>query len=75
MTIAQAFKARPRILSLLGDQLIGRDYLAVFELVKNAFDADASFATATLDGLDMGAPIITVFDDGEGMDEKVIVNH
>ncbi len=74
MTVA-SFKARSRILSLLGDQLIGRDYLAVFELVKNAFDADASEASVSLEGIDDSDPIITVRDDGEGMDEDTIVNH
>jgi hypothetical protein len=36
-----AFRARARLLALLGDQLIGSDQLAVFELVKNAYDADS----------------------------------
>lgn len=69
------FRARSRILSLLGDQLIGRDYLAVFELVKNSFDADASFSRVKVEGLDQGDPVITVCDDGEGMDEDIILNH
>ena len=74
MTTA-AFRTRSRILSLLGDQLIGRDYLAIFELVKNSYDADASSATVSLEGLDDGNPKITVQDDGEGMTEKIIINH
>lgn len=35
------FRPRARLLQLLGDQLIGTPRLAVFELVKNAYDADA----------------------------------
>ena len=35
------FRPRARILQLLGDELIGSPRLAVFELVKNAYDADA----------------------------------
>ena len=54
--------------------MIGRDYLAVFELVKNSFDADASFASVTIDGLDEDDPVIVVEDDGEGMDEDVLIN-
>lgn len=71
----QPFRARSQILSLLGDQLIGRDYLAIFELVKNSFDADASFSRVKVEGLDQGDPVISVCDDGEGMDEKIILNH
>ena len=37
-----SFKANSHILSLLGDELIGSDNLAIFELVKNSYDADAS---------------------------------
>jgi hypothetical protein len=36
-----AFTPRARLLSLLGDQLIRDAGIAVFELVKNAYDADA----------------------------------
>ena len=35
-------KAKSHILSLLGEELIGSDSLAIFELVKNAYDADAN---------------------------------
>ena len=35
------FSVKPRLLTLLGDQLIRDANLAVFELVKNAYDADA----------------------------------
>ena len=58
---------------MLGDQLIGWDYLAIFELVKNAYDADAESAAVSLLGLDDGDPMISVQDDGEGMSEKIIV--
>ena len=34
-------KATSNILNLLGDELIGSDILAIFELVKNSYDADA----------------------------------
>lgn len=44
----QPFRPRSRILQLLGDELIGSPRLAVFELVKNAYDADANEATVRL---------------------------
>jgi hypothetical protein len=39
------FKPRARLLLLLGDQLIRDPGIAVFELVKNAFDADSPDAS------------------------------
>ena len=36
------FRPKARLLQLIGDQLIGSPRLAVFELVKNAYDADAT---------------------------------
>ena len=36
-----SFKPRARLLKLLGDQLIGTSQLAIFELIKNSYDADA----------------------------------
>jgi signal transduction histidine kinase/anti-sigma regulatory factor (Ser/Thr protein kinase) len=65
--IAQAFRPRSRLLQLLGDQLIGSAKLAVFELVKNAYDADASHVRVILRRLRSPSPEITVIDDGEGM--------
>jgi len=68
------FRARARILALLGDQLIGSDHLAIFELVKNAYDADASFVNVTLRDVDSGDPSITIVDDGDGMSLDTIRN-
>lgn len=71
--VTAPFRARARILALLGDQLIGSDQLAIFELVKNAYDADAETVTVTLSGLEPGEqPTIDVIDDGDGMDLETI---
>ncbi len=69
--ISQPFRPRARVLQLLGDELIGSARLAVFELVKNAYDADANEALVCLD-LDSPEPMISVTDDGEGMTLDVI---
>lgn len=45
-----SFKSRARLLQHLGDQLIGTPRLAVFELVKNAYDADASKVSVSISG-------------------------
>lgn len=68
----QSFRPRARILQLLGDELIGSPRLAVFELVKNAYDADANEVSVTLDLSNPNAPEIIVIDDGDGMSLKTI---
>jgi signal transduction histidine kinase len=73
-TVRQSFRPRARLLTILGDQLIGSPRLAVFELVKNAWDADASQVTVTIEGLDEGEPTITVEDNGYGMTMEDIRN-
>lgn len=47
--VSEPFRPRARMLQLLGDELIGSPRLAVFELVKNAYDADANEAVIRLD--------------------------
>ena len=63
-----SFRPRARMLRLLGDQLIRDPRIAVFELLKNAYDADAAEATVTLRRIeDEGEASIVVEDDGSGM--------
>ncbi len=66
------FRPRARVLQLLGDELIGSPRLAVFELVKNAYDADANEVVVQLDLASKGEASITVTDDGEGMSLDVL---
>lgn len=70
--ISQPFRPRARMLQLLGDELIGSARLAVFELVKNAYDADATGVVVRLDLTSGRKPTITVSDDGEGMTLDVL---
>lgn len=67
------FRVQSHVLKLLGDELIGHDRLAVFELVKNAYDACATEVKVTLQ-LDEVPPKITVLDNGFGMSEETIEN-
>ena len=62
-----AFRPRARLLQLLGDELIGSPRLAVFELVKNAYDADAETVTVLMNGLGAPTASIVVSDNGVGM--------
>lgn len=67
------FRVRPRLLTLLGDQLIKDANLAVFELVKNAYDADATVCAVTLENpTEQSKARIIVEDDGVGMDEETL---
>lgn len=66
------FRPRARLLQLLGDELIGSHRLAVFELVKNAYDACATKVVVTLANLDSPEPLIKVKDNGDGMSLETI---
>ena len=66
---SRAFKPRARLLRLLGDELIRDPNIAIFELVKNAYDADASYARVEMKNVhDRHLGCIVVSDDGTGMD-------
>ncbi|MBB4859226.1 signal transduction histidine kinase [Novosphingobium chloroacetimidivorans] len=74
------FKPYARLLTMLGDQLIRNEQVALSELIKNSYDADASWVKVTFEGFDRDfnagpqAKII-VEDDGLGMSAHVIENH
>jgi Histidine kinase-, DNA gyrase B-, and HSP90-like ATPase len=65
-------KAKSHILKLLGDELIGSDSLAIFELVKNAYDADAENVNVLFENLNSENQRIIIEDDGHGMTPKII---
>lgn len=67
-----SFKANSHILSLLGDELIGSDNLAVFELVKNSYDADAKKVRIIFENVNTSEATITIEDNGNGMSLKII---
>jgi signal transduction histidine kinase len=70
---SRSFKPRARLLSLLGEQLIRDPSIAVFELVKNAYDADASRVVVTMNNPDdKSNGSIIVRDDGCGMTWDVL---
>lgn len=61
---------------LLGDQLIRDAGIAVFELVKNAYDAGATSCAITLENVHVESDEarIVVEDNGSGMDVGTIKN-
>ncbi len=66
-------KPRARILRTFGDELISSETVAVIELVKNSYDADASRVLVRFTGpLEVGAGAIDVIDDGHGMSTETV---
>lgn len=73
--ITAKFKPRARLLLQLGDQLIKNESIALLELAKNAYDADASKVDIIMhhpDSIDIGR--IEIEDDGFGMTADVVEN-
>src|SRR2546422_10265906 len=69
------FRPRARLLRLLGAELISDDVVAVVELVKNAYDADAETVTVEFRGVTGPAGEIVVRDDGIGMDLDTLLTY
>ena len=65
-------KTASHVLALLGDQLIGDEKLAIFELVKNGYDADANHVVVTLNLNEDSTSYVRVQDDGHGMGRNAI---
>jgi len=67
-------KVKSHVLSLLGDELIGNDGLAIFELIKNSYDADSGKVEVELNDVNTPNSNITITDDGCGMDKDTLVD-
>lgn len=75
MSNETVFRPRARLLLQLGDQLIKNEGIALLELVKNSYDADASHVKVTMKHVDkphIGKIIIK--DNGVGMGLSIIKN-
>ena len=82
MTEPQKLKIRPyaRLLTMLGEQLIKNERVAIIEIIKNSYDADATWVKVDFQNFgpnyesnNKSAIIIT--DNGSGMSEKIIKEH
>lgn len=77
--MAKNLTIRPfaRLLTMLGDQLIKNEQIAVIELIKNAYDADADWVKISFDGFTESLNItpesrIIIEDNGCGMTAEII---
>lgn len=73
-------KPYARLLTMLGEQLIKNERIALIELIKNCYDADASWVKVSFLNFGEGWKInkdskIVIEDDGVGMGKHIIVNH
>ena len=67
------FKISTGLKNLIGRELITDAYVAIFELVKNSYDANASQVTLSFhQGDSSNESCIVIADDGCGMDEDDI---
>jgi signal transduction histidine kinase len=69
------FRPSARLIRTIGDEIIKDVYAAVIELIKNAYDADASNVELKfIDLADTRKAKIIIKDNGHGMNYKTVVN-
>lgn len=68
------FKVSSALKNIIGKDLIVDDFVAIFELVKNSFDANSKHVEVTFQDLEVGRGTIVIQDDGKGMDIDDIDN-
>jgi len=61
------FSVDSSLLFQLGEQLVAKSSVALAELVKNAYDADATEVTVTLENIGKSGGTIIIRDNGHGM--------
>ena len=75
----ERLKIRPyaRLLTMLGDQLIKNEQIAVIELIKNSYDADADWVKVSFENFSKDYKVtsksrIVIEDNGTGMTKAII---
>jgi len=68
------FSVSAGLKNLIGRELITDDFIAIFELVKNSFDAHATEVKIIFNDLNTNAPYIQIIDNGKGMDLNDLKN-
>lgn len=69
------FRARARLIRLLGEELISDEVMAVVELVKNGYDADGHQVRVQMNNItDPENGEIRILDDGCGMDLDTVLH-
>jgi signal transduction histidine kinase len=68
------FKISAALKNIIGRDLINDDFIAVFELVKNSYDAHATKVEITFDNIDTEQPKIIIKDNGKGMNYDDLIH-
>lgn len=68
------FRVSSALKDILGRDLITDDYIAVFELVKNSYDAHAKRVDIIFENINSGNGRIIIKDDGKGMNYNDLLN-
>ena len=69
-----SFSVDAGIINRLGKELVGRAETAVSELVKNAYDADATSVELLFVNTDTVGGTLEIFDNGNGMTRDQLIN-
>lgn len=82
------FRADAHLMTVIGEQLIASEKVGILELIKNAYDAGASYCRVRVEKIptmlplnaekyrfpNLEGPVILIEDDGKGMDRETIEN-
>ncbi|MFD2016458.1 ATP-binding protein [Vibrio olivae] len=68
------FEISSALKSVIGQDLITNDFVAIFELVKNSFDAHAKNVDIIFEDINGKIERIFIIDDGKGMSYQDLVN-
>lgn len=68
------FKISSALKNIIGSDLINDDFIAVFELVKNSYDAHATEVEITFDKINSPNAKIIIKDNGKGMNYDDLIN-
>jgi signal transduction histidine kinase len=70
-----SFRPKAHILILLGEELIKSPVMAIYELIKNSYDADATRVSVTFNDIDdADNASIEILDNGTGMTAEILQN-
>lgn len=68
------FKVSAGLKNIIGKELINDKFIAIFELVKNSYDAGAKKVIIKFENIYSDNSTISIVDDGKGMSKQEIIN-
>ena len=68
------FKVSTGLKSIIGKELINDKFIAIFELVKNSYDAGAKCVVIKFENIYSNNATISISDNGKGMSKKEIID-